>query len=191
MGFGIDEVDKLFEVFDEKCSKALAAYQNELKAMRAGRANPHILDKVTVSYYGVDTPLNQMANISIAEARVLVVSVWDKSALKDVEKAIIAANLGIMPNNDGSVIRLVFPEITEEKRKQLVKEIKVLSENVKVALRNARRDAIDGLKKLEKNSTITEDDLKDLTKDVDKKLDNKIEEVEKLFKQKEQEVMSV
>ena len=162
-----------------------------MKSMRAGRANPHILDKVMVDYYGTPTPINNMANITVPEARLLVISVWDKSALKNVEKAILAANIGITPNNDGNVIRLIFPELTEERRKALVKELKTNAENTKVVLRNARRDAIDALKKLEKDSEITEDDLKDFTADVDKALSSEIEDVDKLTKDKEQEILAV
>ena len=132
-----------------------------------------------------------MANVTIAEARVLVISVWDKSALKNVEKAILAANVGITPNNDGNVIRLVFPEVTEERRKMLVKDIKAGAENMKVTLRNHRRDANEDLKALKKDSVITEDDLKDYLKEVDDKLASYIEKIDKLAKDKEQEVMSV
>ena len=145
MAYGIDTVDLVFEEMKEKFSKTVHNFSTELKSMRAGRANPHILDKITVDYYGVPTPINNMANITVPEARLLVISVWDKSALKNVEKAILAANVGITPNNDGNVIRLIFPELTEERRKALVKELKSNAENTKIVLRNARRDAIDAL----------------------------------------------
>lgn len=191
MSVGIDSVDLIFEEMDEKCEKCVRNFSNELKSIRAGRANPHILDKITVDYYGTPTPINNMANITIPEARLLVISVWDKSALKNVEKAILAANIGITPNNDGNVIRLIFPELTEERRKSLVKDLKANSENAKIVLRNARRDAIDALKKLEKSSEITEDDLKDFTADVDKRLAAQIEDIEKLTRDKEQEILSV
>jgi len=191
MAYGIDEVDMIFDDFTDRCSKTISSFNVEMKAIRAGRANPHILDKVVVNYYGTETPLQQMANVSIAEARLLVISVWDKGALKDVEKAIYAANIGLTPNNDGTVIRLIFPEITEERRKQLVKEIRTAGEASKVAVRNGRRDAIDMLKKLEKDSSITEDDLKDFTKDIDKQLSDASDELDKLIKDKENEVMSV
>ena len=151
MAFGIEEVDFLFETFDEENAKTFENYKTELQGIRAGRANPHILDKVEVEYYGMMTPLNQMANVTIAEARVLVVSVWDKSALKNVEKAILAANVGITPNNDGTVIRLVFPEVTEERRRALVKDIKQGAEETKIVLRNHRRDINEELKKLKKD----------------------------------------
>ena len=191
MAFGIEEVDFLFETFDEENAKTFENYKTELQGIRAGRANPHILDKVEVEYYGTMTPLNQMANVTIAEARVLVVSVWDKSALKNVEKAILAANVGITPNNDGTVIRLVFPEVTEERRRALVKDIKQGAEETKIVLRNHCRDINEELKKLKKDSTITEDDLTNFLEEVDKRLAKEIEKVEETAKKKEDEVMSV
>lgn len=191
MSYGIDEVDLIFEEMNEKYAKTLHNFSSELKSIRAGRANPHILDKITVDYYGTPTPINNMANITVPEARLLVISVWDKSALKNVEKAILAANIGITPNNDGNVIRLIFPELTEERRKALVKDLKNNAESTKIVLRSARRDAIEQLKKLQKDSSITEDDLKDFTADVDKALAKQIEDVDKLTKDKEQEILSV
>lgn len=191
MAFGIEEVDFLFETFDEENAKTFENYKTELQGIRAGRANPHILDKVEVEYYGTMTPLNQMANVTIAEARVLVVSVWDKSALKNVEKAILAANVGITPNNDGTVIRLVFPEVTEERRRALVKDIKQGAEETKIVLRNHRRDINEELKKLKKDSAITEDDLTSFLEEVDKRLAKEIEKVDETAKKKEDEVMSV
>lgn len=191
MAFGIEEVDFLFETFDEENAKTFENYKTELQGIRAGRANPHILDKVEVEYYGTMTPLNQMTNVTIAEARVLVVSVWDKSALKNVEKAILAANVGITPNNDGTVIRLVFPEVTEERRRALVKDIKQGAEETKIVLRNHRRDINEELKKLKKDSAITEDDLTNFLEEVDKRLAKEIEKVDETAKKKEDEVMSV
>ena len=191
MAYPLEELELLFGEMDEKSQKTVDSFKTELQAIRAGRANPHILDKVLVDYYGVPTPINNMANVTIAEARVLVISVWDKSALKNVEKAILAANVGITPNNDGNVIRLVFPEVTEERRKMLVKDIKAGAENMKVTLRNHRRDANEDLKALKKDRVITEDDLKDYLKEVDDKLASYIEKIDKLAKDKEQEVMSV
>lgn len=191
MAFGIEEVDFLFETFDEENAKTFENYKTELQGIRAGRANPHILDKVEVEYYGMMTPLNQMANVTIAEARVLVVSVWDKSALKNVEKAILTANVGITPNNDGTVIRLVFPEVTEERRRALVKDIKQGAEETKIVLRNHRRDINEELKKLKKDSAITEDDLTNFLEEVDKRLAKEIEKVDETAKKKEDEVMSV
>ena len=191
MAYGIDSVDLIFEDMEEKSQKAINNLDSELKTIRAGRANAHILDKVVVPYYGTPTPLNQMANITVAEARLLVVKPYDRSVLKDVEKAIIAANTGINPVNDGNVIRLAFPQLTEERRRDLCKQIKKLAEETIVVLRNARRSANDELKVLEKDSEITEDDLKDFLKDVDKVLEKKIATVEDLQKAKEAEVMEV
>ena len=191
MAYGIDSVDLIFEDMEEKSQKAINNLDSELKTIRAGRANAHILDKVVVPYYGTPTPLNQMANITVAEARLLVVKPYDRSVLKDVEKAIIAANTGINPVNDGNVIRLAFPQLTEERRRDLCKQIKKLAEETIVVLRNARRSANDELKVLEKDSEITEDDLKDFLKDVDKVLEKKIAIVEDLQKAKEAEVMEV
>lgn len=191
MAYGIDSVDLIFEDMEEKSQKAINNLDSELKTIRAGRANAHILDKVVVPYYGTPTPLNQMANITVAEARLLVVKPYDRSVLKDVEKAIIAANTGINPVNDGNVIRLAFPQLTEERRRELCKQIKKLAEETVVVLRNARRSANDELKALEKDSEITEDDLKDFLKDVDKVLEKKITIVEDLQKAKEAEVMEV
>lgn len=191
MAYGIDSVDLIFEDMEEKSQKAINNLDSELKTIRAGRANAHILDKVVVSYYGTPTPLNQMSNITVAEARLLVIKPYDRNVLKDVEKAIIAANTGINPVNDGNVIRLAFPQLTEERRRDLCKQIKKLAEETVVVLRNARRSANDELKALEKDSEITEDDLKDFLKDVDKVLEKKIATVEELQKAKEAEVMEV
>ena len=191
MSYGIDEVDLIFDEMNEKIDKTMQNYISELRSIRAGRANPHILDKVVVDYYGTPTPINNMANVSVPEARLLVISPWDKSQLKAIERAILAANIGINPNNDGHVIRLVFPELTEERRRSTVKEAKTLVEESKIVMRNARRDAIDELKKIQKASTITEDDLKNYTEDVDKNLSKNTDEVDRLFKEKEQEILSI
>ncbi len=191
MSYGIDEVDLIFDEMNEKIDKTMQNYITELRSIRAGRANPHILDKVVVDYYGTSTPINNMANVSVPEARLLVISPWDKSQLKAIERAILAANVGINPNNDGHVIRLVFPELTEERRRSTVKEAKTLVEESKIVMRNARRDAIDELKKIQKASTITEDDLKNYTEDVDKNLAKNTDEVDRLFKEKEQEILSI
>ena len=163
MAYGIEEVDLIFDDMNEKIDKTMQNYISELRSIRAGRANPHILDKVVADYYGTPTPINNMANISVPEARLLVIAPWDKSQLKNIEKAILAANIGINPNNDGQVIRLVFPELTEERRRSTVKEAKNLVEEAKIVMRNARREAIDELKKIQKASTITEDDLRNFT----------------------------
>lgn len=191
MSYNIEEVDLIFDEFDERVEKVINNFKGEMRSLRAGRANPHILDKIAVDYYGTPTPINNMANISVPEARLLVIAPWDKSQLKPIEKAILAGNVGITPNNDGQVIRLVFPELTEERRRSTVKEAKNLVEESKVVMRNARRDAIDELKKLQKASSITEDDLKNFTADVDKKLASNTDEVDKLFKEKEKEILSI
>lgn len=191
MAYESMEVLELFDEFETKLDKCVANLKNEFLQLKAGRANPHILDKLTADYYGAETPINQMANISVPEARMLVISPWDATCLKAIEKAIIAANLGINPNNDGKVIRLVFPELTQDRRKELVKGIKATSENCKVVLRNARRDINDGIKKLKKDSTISEDECAVYEKDVDKKLAEQITIVDNLTADKEKEVMSV
>ena len=191
MGYGIDEVDLIFDSLNEDASKAFESFRHEINLISAGRANPHILDKIMVNCYGVETPLNQVGNVVVTEARVLTVSVWDKNSLKEVEKAILAANLGVTPTNDGKVVRLVFPELTEEKRKLIVKDIKNIGENGRIGIRNGRRDAMDELKKLQKDNVITEDDLKDFQKDVDKVVGEYLDKLETALKKKETEVMSI
>ena len=181
----------MYSEYTGRMTKTLDALQNQFSAVRAGRANPAVLDQIRVEYYGTPTPIKQVGNISVPEARLLVISVWDKSILKNVEKAIIAANIGITPNNDGNVIRLVFPELTQDSRKALCKEIKAMSENVKVSLRNARRDANDAIKKLKKDGQITEDEAASYEKEVDKMLSEKTGEIDSMTKNKEDEVMTV
>ncbi|MBQ9114917.1 MAG: ribosome recycling factor [Clostridia bacterium] len=181
----------VFDDLSERIEKTKNSLANEFKSMRAGRANPHILDKVLVPYYGMDTPINQMANITIPEARMLVINVWDQSALKTVEKAIIAANVGIFPTNDGKVLRMVFPELTEERRRALCKDVRVSTENAKVAIRNIRRDAINLLRNYKKDSIVTEDDYNAYEKDVDKQASNAIADIDKMSSEKETEIMSV
>ena len=166
----------------EKMKKAAQNLQRELGQIRAGRANASLLDRITVNYYGAPTPLNQMASIQIPEARVLMITPFDKSILQDVEKAIMASDIGISPTNDGNVIRLVIPQLTEERRKELAKDVKKEAENAKIAIRNIRRDAIDEYKKQQKNGDITEDDLRGLEKDVQTLTDNSIKEVNKIIK---------
>ena len=191
MAYELMEVLEVFDEFETKMNKSIASLQYEFNNMKAGRANPHLLDKITVDYYGTPTPLKQIGNVQTPEARMLLISVWDTSILKEVEKAIIAANIGITPNNDGKVIRLVFPELTEERRKELCKSIKALAENTKVALRNARRDINDSIKKFKKDNLISEDEVGIYEKDVDKKLAEQVDIVDKMTKEKEQEVLSV
>ena len=173
----------------EKMKKAAQNLQRELGQIRAGRANASLLDRITVNYYGAPTPLNQMASIQIPEARVLMITPFDKSILQDVEKAIMASDIGISPTNDGNVIRLVIPQLTEERRKELAKDVKKEAENAKIAIRNIRRDAIDEYKKQQKNGDITEDDLRGLEKDVQTLTDNSIKEVDKNAADKEKELL--
>ncbi|EPR28992.1 ribosome recycling factor, partial [Geobacillus sp. WSUCF1] len=162
----------------EKMDKAVQAFTRELASIRAGRANAGLLEKVTVDYYGVPTPINQLASISVPEARLLVIQPYDKSAIKEMEKAILASDLGLTPSNDGSVIRLVIPPLTEERRRELAKLVKKYSEDAKVAVRNIRRDANDELKKLEKNGEITEDELRSYTDEVQKLTDDHIAKID-------------
>ena len=175
----------------EKMNKSLNALGNEFASIRAGRANPAVLDKVMVDYYGSPTPINQMAAVSVAEARILVVQPWDRSTLKSIEKAILASDIGINPTNDGSVIRLVFPQLTEDRRKELCKDIKKYGEECKVTIRSIRRDTMDKFKKMKKNSEITEDDLKDCEKKVQDLTDKFCAEVDKSVSVKEKEIMTV
>ena len=175
----------------EKMHKAAQNLQRELGQIRAGRANASLLDRITVNYYGVPTTLNQMASIQIPEARILMITPFDKSILQDVEKAIMTSDIGISPTNDGNVIRLVIPQLTEERRKELAKDVKKEAENAKIAVRNIRRDAIDEYKKQQKNGDITEDDLRGLEKEVQTLTDNSIKEVDKIAAEKEKELLEV
>jgi ribosome recycling factor len=176
---------------NEKMNKAIAVLSEELGALRAGRANPTILNKIMVEYYGVPTMLNQVANISVPEARVILIQPWDVSLLKEIEKEISKSDIGIMPNNDGKVIRLVFPELNEERRKELVKTVKKIGEESKVTIRNIRREAIDKVKDSKKNNEITEDESKSAENDIQKTTDKFIEEIDKLVANKEKEIMQV
>ena len=179
------------KVFEEKMEKSVNNLKNELLGIRAARANTHVVDKVMVEAYGMEMHLNQVANISVAEARVICVQPFDASSIKAIERGINAAVIGINPNSDGKVIRLVFPELDEERRKALTKDVKKLGEDCKVAIRNIRRDAMDTAKKLEKNGDITEDEKKDLEKEIQKITDKNIETVDKAVEAKSKEVMSI
>ena len=174
-----------------KMTKTIDNFSRELANISAGRANSNLLNGVTVDYYGAPTPVQQLASINVPEARLLVISPYDKSSVADVEKAIIAANLGVNPSSDGEVIRISVPALTEERRKELVKEVKKIAENAKVAIRNVRRDSNDFLKKQEKDGDITEDDLRSQTDDVQKLTDDSIKEVDRLLEEKENDIMSV
>lgn len=175
----------------EGLHKTLNHYKEELASVRAGRANPRILDKVFVDYYGTMTPLKQMANISAPEARMLVVSLWDVSMMKETVKALTEANLGVSPSDDGRVIRLVFPILTEERRKEYVKTAKKMAEDAKIAVRNERKDAMDMLKELKKDNILTEDTIKVAEKDVQKEIDELNSQIEELLKEKEKEILEI
>ncbi|MCL2350542.1 MAG: ribosome recycling factor [Defluviitaleaceae bacterium] len=183
----------MFEIknFEDKMGKSVAAFEKDLESIRAGRANPRILDKLSVDNYGVPSPISQVANISVPEARLLQIAPWDPSMLKAIEKAITSSDLGINPSNDGKVIRLMIPELTEDRRKDLSKEVKKKSEDAKVAVRNVRREAVDAAEKAEKASTITEDMLKKAKDDIQKATDKKIEEIDKIVDNKTKEIMTV
>ena len=177
-------------IYEEKMNKTISVFEENLAEIRAGRANPAILNKITVDYYGVPTPINQVAGISVPEARMILIQPWDVSILKEIEKEILKSDIGINPNNDGKVIRLTFPELNEERRKEIVKDIRKLAEEAKIAVRSIRRDAIDEAKELEKNSEITEDDLKK-EEDIQKLTDKKIEEIDMILEKKEKEIMNI
>ncbi|MBQ7146602.1 MAG: ribosome recycling factor [Lachnospiraceae bacterium] len=175
---------------EERMQKTLDNLNEEYVTIRAGRANPGVLNKILVDYYGTPTPIQQLANISIPEARILVIQPWDRSAMKNIEKALQASDIGINPNNDGTVIRLVFPELTEERRKELVKDVKKKGEAAKVALRNIRRDAVESIKKAEKAGEITEDDRKADEEQAQKLTDKFVEKVDKAIEEKTKEIMT-
>ena len=177
--------------FEEKMKKTISVYEQNLSEIRAGRANPAILNKIKVSYYGVETPINQVAGISVPEARMIVIQPWDASILKEIEKAILASDIELNPNNDGKVIRLNFPELTEERRKELVKDIKKISEDAKVSIRAVRRDAIDESKSLNKEGLITEDELSKDEANIQKLTDKYVAEIDNILANKEKEIMSV
>lgn len=184
-------MSKHTEQFETKMKKSIANLENELATIRAGRANPRVLDKVVVNCYGMEMPVNQVANIATPEARVIVITPYDASTIKAIEKGINMADIGINPNSDGKVIRLVFPELTEERRKSLTKDVKKKGEETKVAVRNIRRDAMDAAKKLEKASEITEDERKDLEKEIQKLTDKYIAEIDKDIESKNKDIMSI
>ena len=183
----MDELKK----YEDKMNKTLDVLKEDFGAIRAGRANPHVLDKIKVDYYGSPTPIQQVGNVSVPEARMIVIQPWDKSMLKAVEKAILTSELGINPTNDGSVIRLVFPELTEDRRKELSKEVKKKGDQAKVAIRNIRRDANEAFKKMEKGGEMSEDDLELATNKMQKLTDKMIEKVDQAVEVKTKEIMTV
>lgn len=191
MAADMEMIELMLADTEERLSKTVAVLKNEYTTIRAGRANPHVLDKITVDYYGEPTPINQVGNMAVQEGRCLVITPWDKSMLKNIEKAILTANIGLTPTNDGSVIRLVFPELTEERRKEIVKQVKKMAEDSKVAARNIRRDTLDALKKMNKNKEITDDEYAGFEKDVDKEVNKAIEGIEKLAAEKEKDILTV
>ena len=184
-------MEELLMIYEDKMEKSLANLGEEYATIRAGRANPHILDKIKIDYYGTPTPLRQVGNVSVPEARMICIQPWDASILKDIEHAINMSDVGINPTNDGKVIRLVFPELTEDRRKELVKDVKKKGENAKVAIRNIRRDAIDAIKKKGKEDGISEDEVKGYQDDVQKKTDEYIKKIDVAIEEKSNEIMTV
>lgn len=184
-------MDSRVQQYESKMSKTLDNLKEEFASIRAGRANPHLLDKLKVDYYGTPSSLQQVANVSVPEPRIIQIQPWESKLIKDIEKAILASDLGLTPSNDGKVIRLVFPELTEERRKDLVKDVKKKAENAKVAIRNIRRDANDAFKKMNKGNEISEDELKGLEDNVQKITDKFISEIEKITDDKSKEVLTV
>ena len=178
------------KVYEEKMNKSYDALLNEYTSIRAGRANPHVLDKIKVDYYGAPTPLQQVANVTVPEARMIQIQPWESSLIKEIEKAILTSDLGLNPNNDGKIIRLVLPELTEERRKELVKDVKKKGEAAKVAVRNVRRDANDAFKKLTKQD-VSEDEVKDLENEVQKLTDKYIKDIEAAVDKKAKEILTV
>ena len=180
-----------YNKIEEKMTKTISVFEENLSEIRAGRANPAILNKVMIDYYGTPTPINQVAGISVPEARMIVIQPWDASILKDIEKEILKSDIGINPNNDGKVIRLAFPELNEERTKEIVKDIRKMAEEAKVAIRSIRRDGIDEAKTMQKNSEISEDDLKVAEEKIQKLTDKYVENIDKILETKEKEVMSI
>ena len=180
-----------YSKFEEKMKKTISVMEENFSEVRAGRANPAILNKIMINYYGTPTPINQVAGISVPEARMIVIQPWDASILKEIEKEILKSDIGINPNNDGKVIRLTFPELNEERRKEIVKDIRKMAEESKVAIRSIRREAIDEAKAMQKNSEISEDDLKVAEDKIQKLTDKYIDEIDKILDKKENEVMNI
>ena len=184
-------MDARVKTYDDKMQKALDFLLSDYQTIRAGRANPHVLDKLKVDYYGTPTPIQQVGNITVPEARMIQIAPWEKSLIKEIEKAIMASDIGITPSNDGRIIRLVFPELTEDRRKELVKDVKKKGEATKVAVRNIRRDANDAIKKAVKATEISEDEQKQLEEKVQKVTDKYITEVDKMVEEKSKEILTV
>lgn len=183
-------MDERIQKYEDKMKKTLSGFETELASIRAGRANPHILDKLAVDYYGTPTPIQQVANVTVPEARMIQIQPWESSLIKKIEKAILASDLGLNPSNDGKVIRLIFPELTEDRRKELVKDVKKKGEGAKVAVRNIRRDANDAFKKMKKED-VSEDEVKELEEKVQKLTDKYIKDVDSAVEKKSKEIMTV
>ena len=183
-------MDARVSQYNDKMVKAFEYMETELQSIRAGRANPHVLDKLRVDYYGTPTPIQQVGNITVPEPRIIQIAPWEKSLIKDIEKAILASDVGITPSNDGSVIRLVFPELTEERRKDLVKEVRKKGEDCKIAIRNIRRDGNEAFKKLSKTE-ISEDEIKDLEDELQKATDKFVNDIDKAVEEKAQDILKV
>jgi len=179
------------KLYEDKMIKSCDALKEDFATIRAGRANPHILDKLKVDYWGAPTPIQQVANISVPEARMIQIQPWESSMIKEIEKAIMVSDIGITPNNDGKIIRLIFPELTEDRRKELVKDIKKKGENAKIAVRNIRRDANDALKKESKSADVSEDMIKDMEDKVQKLTDKYVAEIDKIVEEKSKEILTV
>ena len=191
MALDIEKVEMIILEAEERFQKTTDVFRSDLASIRAGRANPHVLDKIRVDYYGELSPINQVGNVAVQDGQCLVISPWDKSLLKTIEKAIQVSDIGINPTNDGNVIRLVFPTLTEERRKEIVKQVKKMSEDSKVALRNVRRDCLDSLKKMNKAKEMTDDEYAGYEADVEKSVTKAIEMVEKVTAEKEKEILTV
>lgn len=186
-----EQVEEILLILDDKLTKTVSVLKEEYQSVRAGRANPHILDKVMVDYYGAPTPVTQTSNVSVQEGRCLVISPWDVSLLKGIEKALQQSNIGITPTNDGKVIRLAFPQLTEERRRELSKQIRKMGEDAKVAERNIRRDALESFKKLKNDKVLSEDEYASCEKDVEKAVSDAIAEIDAAISAKEKEIMTV
>ncbi len=186
-----EKAEEIFLILDDKLEKTVNVLKEEFASIRAGRANPHVLDKLQVEAYGGMSPLNQLGNVAVSDARCLVINPWDKSLLKAIEKAILSSNLGLNPTNDGNLIRLVFPELTEERRRDLVKQVKKMGEDSKVAVRNVRREAMEGIKKMKTGKELSEDEAANCETDVEKQIVKSIESIDKLVSAKEKELMTV
>lgn len=188
---GNDMIKDIINGAEDKMHKTISVLKKELASMKAGRANPQMLDRIEAEYYGAVTPLNQLANISAPEPRILLIQPWDKNSVKSIEKAILKSDLGLNPSSDGSVIRLVIPELTEETRKNLVKTVKKTGEDAKVAIRSIRREANDKVKALKKDNEISEDEVKKAEEDIQKRVDTYIKDIDKIIETKEKEIMSI